>query len=176
MRETVMKALVVYESMFGNSRSVAEAIAVGLGEYVEVQLVPVADAPADPGPDVDLIVAGGPTHAFSMSRPSTRQDAVRRGAVGVDTEVGLREWLGHLPEGNGARLVTFDTKIRHAPGGAARRGAREAAAHGYAAPARWMSFFVRDYAGPLADGESDRAREWGRSLGLLLTRAAASRS
>jgi len=167
-----MKALVVYESMFGNSRQVARAIASGLSEYAEVQLVPVADAPQAPDQDLDLVVAGGPTHAFSLSRPKTREEAVRRGAVDAQTEFGLREWLKGLPDGHGARLVTFDTKVRRAPGSAAHRAAREAAAHGYVAPVRWMSFFVHDYAGPLTYGELDRAREWGRSLGVLLTRAA----
>jgi flavodoxin len=63
-----MKALVVYESMFGNTEEIAHAIADGLGESVEVQLAEVADAPVEPNPDVALIVVGGPTHAFSMSR------------------------------------------------------------------------------------------------------------
>src|SRR6266540_4524651 len=139
--ETVMKALVVYESMFGNSRQVARAIASGLGEYAEVEVVPVADAPQAPSRDLDLVVAGGPTHAFSMSKPKTREDAVRRGAADAQTEFGLREWLKGLPDGHGARLVTFDTKVRRAPGSAAHRAAREAAAHGYVAPVRWMSFF-----------------------------------
>jgi len=107
-----------------------------------------------------------------MSKPKTREDAVRRGAVDARPELGLREWLGGLPDGHGARLVTFDTKVRRVPGSAAHRGAGVAAAHGYVAPVRWMDFFVHDYAGPLADGELDRAREWGRSLGVLLTRAA----
>jgi Flavodoxin len=66
-----MKALVVYESMFGNTEQIARAVAEGLGESVGVQVVEVADAAAEPDPDVALIVAGGPTHAFSMARSST---------------------------------------------------------------------------------------------------------
>ena len=47
-----MKAMVVYESMFGNTAQIAKAIAVGLGESVEVVAMEVSQAPADPGPDV----------------------------------------------------------------------------------------------------------------------------
>jgi flavodoxin len=75
-----MKALVVYESMWGNTEKVADAIAAGLGESMEVELAEVGSAPVAPGPEVSLIVAGGPTHAFSMSRTTTRKDAIDRGA------------------------------------------------------------------------------------------------
>ena len=54
-----MKAMVVYESMFGNTAQIAKAIAIGLGESVdEVVEMEVSQAPADPGPEVGLIVAG----------------------------------------------------------------------------------------------------------------------
>jgi putative membrane protein len=45
-----MKALVVYESMFGNTEQIARAVAEGLGESVDLQVVEVADAAAEPGP------------------------------------------------------------------------------------------------------------------------------
>jgi Flavodoxin len=67
-----LKALVVYESMFGNTEQIARAVAAGLEESVDVQVAEVTDAPTEPDPDVALIVAGGPTHAFSMSRANTR--------------------------------------------------------------------------------------------------------
>src|SRR5687767_14509631 len=65
-----MRALVVYESMFGNTSAVATAIATGLSTRMGVDLVEVAAAPAALDAGVDLVVAGGPTHAFSMSRPN----------------------------------------------------------------------------------------------------------
>ena len=67
-----MKALVVYESMYGNTRSVAEAIVEGLCETAEPRLVPVSEAKAAVHEGADLLVVGGPTHAHGMSRPSTR--------------------------------------------------------------------------------------------------------
>src|SRR4051794_28788533 len=119
-----MKALVLYESMWGNTEHVAEAIASGLREAMEVDLVDVTHAPSEPGPAVALIVAGGPTHAFSMSRASTRAEAVSRGADHPPSELGLREWLDRLPPGHHSqRIATFDTrvdKVRHLPGSAAK--------------------------------------------------------
>ena len=58
-RATVRRGLVVYESMFGNTARIAEAIAGGLDAAgVQVELVDVAHAPPAVG-DVDLVVVGG---------------------------------------------------------------------------------------------------------------------
>jgi hypothetical protein len=46
-----MKALVVYESMFGNTEQIGRAFADGLSESLDVQVVEVADAPAELDPD-----------------------------------------------------------------------------------------------------------------------------
>lgn len=171
-----MKALVVDESMFGNTNQIARAVADGLRETVEVQLAAVSDAPLEPDPDVALIVAGGPTHAFSMSRTSTRTDAINRGALEGETEFGLREWMAALPAGQHTeKLATFDTKVErmhHVPGSAAKGAAKVAHRHGYASAAKAESFYVHDTDGPLLDGEIDRARAWGRQLGSSLIKEA----
>ncbi len=163
-----MRALVVYESMFGNTEQVAKAIAAGLAESMEVVTTPVGRALAIPGPDVDLIVAGGPTHAFAMSRPTTRSEALAKGAARGEQESGLREWVNALPTGHHAeRLATFDTRVasmRYLPGSAARRAAAVAHRHGYPAAARAESFYVDDIEGPLLEGETERATAWGRAL------------
>jgi flavodoxin len=163
-----MKALVVYESMFGNTETIALAITDGLRESMEVEVLEVSIAPTSPGPTIALIVAGGPTHAFSMSRRNTRVDAINRGAPEGESEYGLREWLAALPSGRHAeRMATFDTKVesmRHVPGSAAKGAAKAAHRHGYESAARSESFYVRDIDGPLVDGEVDRARAWGREL------------
>src|SRR3954453_13850215 len=91
----VMKALLVDESMFGNTEKVARAVAAGLAESLEVELREVSTAPEQVTGLVDLIVVGGPTHAFSLSRPSTRADAVAKGAPPREPDVGVREWLTH---------------------------------------------------------------------------------
>ena len=162
-----MKALVAYESMFGNTEEVARAIGAGLSESMEVEVQAVASAPRTVPPDVELLVVGGPTHGFSMSRPSTREDAVRQGAHAT-TSVGVREWLDGLPPRSGtATLTTFDTRVngaRHLPGSAAKSAARSARRHGFTHVQRGESFYVDGTAGPLVDGETERAEDWGRQV------------
>lgn len=174
-----MKALVVFESMWGNTEQVARAIATGLAETMEVTITDVRHAPADPGDDIALIVVGGPTHAFSMSRASTRAEAHNRGATGGDDSVGLREWLDGLPSGHHTQLVaTFDTrvdKVRHLPGSAAKSAARTAHRHGYPRAERAESFYVLDGEGPLLDGELARATSWGGELAGKVTAESTAR-
>ena len=159
-----MKALVVYESMWGNTRRVAEAIAVGLGgaRAAETHQVDVTDVQ-----DLDLLVVGGPTHAFSMSRPSTRRDARQQGATDGVEDQGIREWLAALPESLGVPVATFDTrvlKVRHLPGSAAKAADKEVRRHHGSRVVDRSSFYVLDSSGPLADGELDRAEKWGVEL------------
>jgi hypothetical protein len=167
-----MKALVVYESMFGNTEQVARAIARGLGKSAQVEVVDVSRAPRNPDADVDLIVAGGPTHAFSMSRANTRADAIDRGATEGEREFGLRDWIDALPVGlHTDKMATFDTRVRttrHLPGSAAKGAAKAAHRRGYEAAAPAESFYVDDVAGPLLDGELDRAEAWGEQLGVSM--------
>ena len=164
-----MKALVVYESFWGNTEQVAKAITKGLSTHSDVELVEVSMAPNEITEPVDLIVIGGPTHAFSMTRQSTREDAFEQGASKGSKAVGVREWLARLHKGKHAELVaTFDTKVdevRHLPGSAARGEANAARRLGYRTAVKPMSFFVQGVSGPLLDGELERARAWGERLG-----------
>jgi menaquinone-dependent protoporphyrinogen IX oxidase len=59
---------VVYESMFGNTKQIARAVADGLRESVEVQLAAVSDAPLAPDSYVALTVAGGCARALRTCR------------------------------------------------------------------------------------------------------------
>lgn len=171
-----MKALVVYESMFGNTEQVAAAVADGLRTAMEVEVREVSTAPAPVTDLLDLVVVGGPTHAFSMTRASTRADAVKQGAMRGSTTTGIREWLGHLNGGPHSELVaTFDTrvhKVRHLPGSAAKSAGKGLRQLGYDALAKPESFYVGDVSGPLLDGELDRARSWGEQLAALAVRRA----
>ena len=167
-----MKALVIYESMFGNTEYIARAIAGGLARYADVEVHDVRSVPHAATDEVPLIVAGGPTHAFSMSRPATRDDAARQGAQLGDHAVGLREWLAELhPARHGAQVATFDTrvgKMRHLPGSAAKSASRAVRGLGYGAADKPHSFYVSETPGPLLAGELERACEWGAALGSEL--------
>lgn len=160
-----MNTLVVYESMWGNSRAVAEAIAESFDD--DVRLVHVGQAPVPLPGDVDLLVVGGPTHAFSMSRATTRRDAEGKGAETGHAARGIREWLGDLRPSDRLDVATFDTRVgsvRHLPGSAAKAAAKEVRRQHLGRLVATASFFVDDMAGPLLDGELERARDWGRSL------------
>jgi hypothetical protein len=165
----VGRALVVFESMFGNTEAVARAVGDGLAERMPVDVVPVSAAPDALPADVELLVVGGPTHAFGLSRASTRRSAVDQGAQprgGV--AVGLREWLAALAlAGVAHRAVTFDTRVRvrGLPGSAARAVTRRLRSLGFDVDEH-RTFWVQGTPGPLADGELDRARAWGVDLAV----------
>lgn len=159
-----MRALVVYESIWGNTEKVARAIAEALQPGMSVDVVNAADAPASVE-GYDLLAVGGPTHAFSMSRPATRETAVQQqGAPSLVTR-GIREWLHDLaPVTAPVRAVAFDTRVDspRLPGSAAKAARGELRSLGFEVPAKAMTFRVHGYEGPLLDGELDRAAAWAR--------------
>ncbi|MGH3479238.1 MAG: flavodoxin family protein [Nocardioidaceae bacterium] len=176
-----MRALIVYESMFGNTRDVADAIAEGIRPYVQTDLVEVGDASDELLDDVDLLIVGGPTHAFGMSRPRTRADAATRVTTPVvSRHFGLREWLSRLPRSRRRRYTAcFDTrsevKLQPLTGSAARGAAKRLRRRGYRMLRHPESFYVSDVTGPLVDGEAGRAHFWGRQLGFSLEQREMSR-
>jgi hypothetical protein len=169
-----MKALVVFESMFGNTQLIASAIAEGLAPRMQVDLVEVGGAPAALDGDLDLLVVGGPTHAFGMSRPGTRQSAAEQAKHGlVSAGTGLREWLGALPKDSShLAAATFDTRIAkpHLPGSAAAAAGKRLRRLGFRVVVPPASFSVDGTTGPLLDGELERARGWGEALAASATR------
>jgi len=163
-----VRGFVVYESLFGNTARIAQAVVDGLKENLDVELHGVAEGKLPEG--ADLLVMGGPTHAFSMSRANTRQDAVNQGA-NADPSMGLREWLEELPEGNDTPFAAFDTRVdmvRRLPGSAAKSATKVARRRGYQLLTRPESFYVQDVPGPLLDGELQRAKVWGVQLAQSL--------
>lgn len=177
----VARAAIVYESMFGNTRQVAEAIAEGLGDTASVTLVRVKDAP-ETFPDADLLLVGGPTHAHGLSRPSTRTEAgkwsddpARSLTLEPDAEgIGVREWLETCGEPP-ARFAAFDTRADMTElftGSAAStidKRLRRLGSHRLLAK---RSFLV-DKESILLPGQLDEARAWGRELAAALRAPAA---
>lgn len=167
-----MRAVIVYESMYGNTQRLAEAITDALAPELETELVEVGHAPSRLDDDVDLLIVGGPTHAFSMSRPATRASAATSAPNGVISQSGgIREWLETLPHGEGRKVAVFCTKVRsRLAGSAAKAIEKQLRRNGYRLLCPPENFFVEDQLGPLQTGESGRARAWANRLRGELTR------
>ena len=169
-----MTALIVTESLFGNTLSIAEANGAGIAEVYgnqTVRVVHASQAPAELPLDTDLLVVGAPTHLLSLPNAGSRHDAQGKGAALVQP-TGVREWIESVSIPTGLRVATFDTSIPERIGlgtaaGAAARALRRRGADASVGP----SFFVTGMEGPLADGELGRATAWGRELaGALASR------
>ena len=168
-----MRAVVVYESMYGNTHLIADAIGAGLETGFDVWVVHVSQAEPAVLDGAALVVVGGPTHVHGMSREATRKaaaEAADKPASPLKLEPdaagpGLREWfasLGHCP----VKAAAFDTRI-HAPaaltGRASKGVARLLRAHGFEVIAEPESFLVTKQ-DRLEPHEITRAREWGTKL------------
>ncbi|HKS43634.1 MAG TPA: flavodoxin domain-containing protein [Amycolatopsis sp.] len=162
-----MHAVVIYESMLGNTEKIARAIAEGLSPRVPADVVNVDKATPELA-GADLIVVGGPTHVHGMSRSSTRDGARKQASGEIRSATGIREWLeglGAAPDG--ALAATFDTRLgqpRWLTGSAARGAAKLLRRHGYRLLVPAESFFVVTKPDRLVDGELDRAHRWGERL------------
>jgi hypothetical protein len=168
----MMAVLVVFESMFGNTKVIADAVAEGLAPHLPVQQVEVGTAPTVIGGQVELVVVGGPTHAFGLSRPGTRQSAAQQAEGGlVSAGIGLREWLLTLRKGSSdVAVAAFDTRISkpRPPGSAAAAADKRLRRLGFRSVAPPTSFYVEGTTGPLMEGEAERARRWGAALAVEL--------
>ena len=157
-----MNAAVVYESSFGNTREIAQAIAGAL----ECEVYAVDEPP--PGLEgLDLLIVGGPTHVHGMSGATSRKAAIDQGAPSIVPGIGARGWLDRMPEARGLAAAAFDTRVEKpavVTGSAARGIAKRLRRHGCILAAPPESFFVTASPGPLEPGETDRAAAWARML------------
>lgn len=159
-----MKAIVVFESYWGNTASVAQVIAEGLGGGA--QAITTEAATPDVLSAVDLLVVGAPLLGFTLPTESMRKtlpgkmDAPSRADV---EHPSMREWLAGLPEGYG-RFAAFETRVKRSPGAATKTIEKGLATAGHTRLAERERFIVTGTYGPLADGELERARAWGASL------------
>jgi len=173
-----MNAIVVYESDYGNTQAVAEAVAEGLG-VAEVLLVGQAVGRSR---EAQLVLVGGPTHMHGLATTCSRQMAAAAAhedggttiVPGATDDLGLRGWLRELSRSEGSYAAAFDTRLDRSPwltGVAARGIARRLRHHGYEVLGT-ESCLVEDAEGALEEGELDRARAWGAQLARLLAGAA----
>jgi flavodoxin len=155
-----MKILIVYDSVYGNTEKIAQAIAGALPASAGAAVVKPAEAGEKNLSGVKLLFVGSPTQAFRPLKPVTA-------------------FLRSLPAGSlkGVRVAAFDTrmdvkKVNNAlltfmesvfgyaakpiSDGLAKKGGRPAAEP--------EGFFVEGSEGPLREGELERAGEWGKRI------------
>ena len=166
-----MKTIVVFESLWGNTATIARAIAEGFG--LEAQVFSTAEATRDVVSGADLIVAGSPLFAFQLPTDKIRE-TIRSKAATFPTppnlsHPSLRNWLETVPPGKG-RCAAFETRIWWSPGGAIGTIQKTLQAVGYEPLMRGKRFRVAGMHGPLKAGEMDRAREWGALLARKMQR------
>lgn len=155
-----MKALVIYDSFYGNTEKVAQAIGQALASRGEVQVLRVSDVTPEHLGGLDLLVVGSPTRAFRPSPATTR-------------------FLKGLPRDglHGVRVAGFDTRISVADtksgflkvmvrlfGYAAEPISARLEKKGGTVAAPPAGFIVLGTEGPLKEGELDRASEWTAAL------------
>jgi hypothetical protein len=165
-----VQALIVYETMYGNTEAVARALGTGLTAHgAAASIVGVDDARNEDVLTCDLLLVGGPAHGHGRTRRATRTIALQH-AEGVDGHpsigAGLRGWLDRLPPGHGHPAVAFDTRF-HGPtalaGSAARQIAHRLTERGYHLVSERTSFLITS-SNELALGELESAAAWGAAL------------
>jgi hypothetical protein len=179
-----MRIVVVYESSYGNTHLIADAIGQGIadgnevGTGNEVKVVPVAKASQELIEGADLVIVGGPTHVHGMSRERTRRAAAESAAepgtglvLDADAEgPGIREWFASLVPVIRTYAAAFDTHV-DAPvvitGRASKGIRRRLRQHGFREIAEPMSFLVSKDSN-LATGQQAVARQWGTRLTEIL--------
>jgi len=170
-----MRAVVVYESMYGNTHVVADHIAAGLRGVADVEVVPVTKATGELLAGADLVVVGGPTHIHGMTTERSRTQAAAAAAKSdgepeMDSDAegpGLREWFDGLDVAAGMRAAAFDTRMSGPPvltGRASRGIAHRLTSHGLELVIAPESFLV-DRANHLVEGAAEAATQWGAQVG-----------
>ena len=167
-------ALVIFESMYGNTHAIADHVAEGLRAGFATDVVSAATTTVERLAGVDLVVLGAPTHVHGLPGEHSRETAaaaIDRSTDGLVLEPdalgpGLRELFDQLDEGTHAAAAAFDTRIDGPAvftGRASRGIAKRLKGHGFHLVIAPESFLV-DKHNQLLDGEADRATAWGRDV------------
>ena len=166
-----MRSLVVFESRYGNTAAVAEAVARGLRAAGGVEVATPQEVSVASLQGADLLVVGTPTHAFGVPSERTWEAPARGRATGptdgATPPPRVRDWIPTSPRGDSRPAAVFATRLGRArvlTGSAAGGLARRARRQGWTVVDR-TDFLVATTEGPLEPGELERAEAWGETLG-----------
>jgi len=148
-----MKALIVYDSMFGNTEKIAQSIHDSLAESVNVEILHMSKLNSKELNGLDLVIVGSPTHRCKPSE-----------SVNV--------FLNNIPRGalKGISIASFDTRYHMSKwllwlaGSATKRIARKLKSKKGNLALEPESFIVTGREGPLEDGELERASLWAKTI------------
>jgi len=141
-----MKALVIFDTNFGNTKIIAEAIAKELGD--DAKAISVSDFNVGELEGIDLLVVGSPIVGW---KPSER----------------MGKFLASLNKDQlkGVKVATFDTRVKlFIHGDAAGKISKKLKDAGAEIIAKPGAFFAQGKEGPLADGEAEKAAEWAKAI------------
>jgi flavodoxin I len=158
--EDSMKSLVIYDSYFGNTEKLAQAVGKALGTAKNVNVVRVADVEPAQLEGLDLLIVASPTRGFRPSEGTTKflnslsADALKDVKASVfDTRID--------PETIKNKAFRFIVKR----GGYANTAiAKMLEKKGALIVQPVEGFFVDDSEGPLSAGEMERAVEWAKKI------------
>ena len=146
-----MKALVVYDSVFGNTEQIAQAIGNALGSQKDVEILRVSNVKPEQLMGLELLIVGSPTHG---GRPTSA----------------IQDFLNKVSEPaiRGTNVAAFDTRFStrlvRIFGYAAGRIADSLKRNGGTLIVSPEGFFVKGKEGPLKEGEIERAASWAKVI------------
>lgn len=170
-----MRALIIYESMFGNTRKIADAIERGLSHHADVTVRAINAVPESALDDIDLVVVGAPTHAHSLPSPDSRAEAgiwAKNPDKNLTLEpdfggIGIREWI-KAQHSHGSTLFAAFTTRADMPsifsGDASRRIDHRMRKLGLEAVTEPRAFLV-NFDNRLVEGQAEEAVAWGDAVG-----------
>ena len=169
-----MKAIVVFESFWGNTAAIARAIAEGIGPGAYA--LTTSAATTEVIANADLIVAGAPLIAFSLPTDASRRNIAASSGLNAPapdvSHPSMRMWLAGLAQTH-ARSAAFETRIWWSPGSAAATIGSGLMRSGCQQVCKPQRFIVTGKYGPLRAGELERAHRWGVELAHSVERASA---
>ena len=149
----IMKAIVVYDTKFGNTEKIAKVLAEGMKEQgVTGDSVKVGEVEISRLKEYDLLVIGGPTHGFGISKP-------------------MKDFLDKLEsaEISGKKAFVFDTKLKSRFAGSAGKGIEKRLKKLQMSIVRpYASAIVKGTEGPLEEGTEKRFKEIASEIAKLI--------